>query len=465
MLQGDLSNLRRGGGSSSSRAGSFRGSFRGSSRGSRGAWRQGKDQASKADVDTTPLGRLITEFTLEDVTRLAASTGEARITDCSYAASYSLNDEKPFKILIPGQPATWRPPPLPCPLPPDNGVYMRDQNGARFPDHPIQPAVQALFTLNKTFDPSSIDIMGCASSLGDILRFVRSIDSMFRFNIEIIGNTLFFIRNCKSDVIPDVRGYGHSFLNAFTSSDSNSGSIKSHQRVVSYNFGGLKCLVRSECDGHLASYDGHETTVTEPKYDLSPLSSSSIATQKSGMKVPQDSILEIKTKSRSWGEIQKSEHLPRLWIRQIPNFITAYHNRGTFEEVKVDNVRKDLVNWETQHQDELKRFAAILRQLVTEVKRSSHLKLEIYRAGIGSLQLREREDATGQALPTSWRDRWAAIPQSSAERLTNEDDGDEDSDTYPLTRASSEGSDSSAADFSFDYTACSIDCGYCGHCA
>ncbi|KAI1750020.1 hypothetical protein F4782DRAFT_548985 [Xylaria castorea] len=459
MLQGDLSNLRRGGGASSSRAGSFRGSWRGS----RGGWRQGKDRIPKEIEDTTPLGRLITEITLEGLTKSAAS-GEVRITNCSYAASYSLDDEKPSRIIVPGQPATWRPPPLPCQLSGDSGDYMRDQNGARFPDHPIQPAVQALFTLNEAFVPSSIDVMGCASSLGDILRFARSIDSTFRFNAEMIGNTLFLIRNCKSAVIPDVRGYGHSFLNAFTSSNPDSGKIKSHQRVVSYNFGTLKCLVRFECDGYLASYNGCETIVTEPQFDLSPLPSSSIATQKSGTKVPQNSILEIKTKSQAWGEIQKGEHLPRLWVRQIPNFITAYHNHGTFQDVRVSNVRKDLVDWETQHQDDLKRFAAILHDLITEMKRASHLKLEIYRAGIGPLQLREQEDATGQALPMSWRDRWAAMPQPSSEPSTNKDDIDEDSDTYPSTRASSEGSDSSAADFSFDYTACSIECGYCGHC-
>ncbi|RYC54853.1 hypothetical protein CHU98_g11354 [Xylaria longipes] len=458
MLQGDLSNLRRGGGASPSRAGSFRGSWRGS----RGGWHQGKNQVSKGVDDKTPLGRPITEFTLDDITMSAISIGEARITNYAYAASYSLNDEKPFKIIVPGQPATWTPPSLPCQLVGDNGDYLRDQNGSRFPNHPIQPAVQALFTVNKTFDPSSIDVMGCASSLGDILRFARSIDSTFRFDAEMIGNTLFLIRNCKSDVIPDVRGYGHSFMSAFTSGNPDSGKTKSHQRVVSYNFGSLRCLVRFECDGYLASYDGNETIVTEPQFNLSPLPSSSIATEKSGVKVPQDLIFDIKTKSRTWGEIQKSENIPRLWLRQIPNFITAYHNRGTFQDVQVSNVRKDLVDWETQHQDELKRFAAVLRQLITEMKRASHLKLEIYREGTGPLQLRERGEATGQALPNSWRDRWAAMPQPSSESSTNRDDIDEDSDTYPLTRASSEGSDSSAADFAFDYTACTTDCGYCG---
>lgn len=364
-----------------------------------------------------------------------------------------------------GQPATWRPLPLPCRLPGDCGDYLRDQNGARFPDHPIQPAVQALFALDKSFDPTRIDTMGCASSLGDILRFARSIDSTFRFNTELVGNTLFLIRNHKNDVIPDVRGYGHSFLTSFTSSDPDSGKTESHQRVVSYNFGGLKCLVRFECDGHLPSYDGHATVVTKPEVHLPSPSPDSIVLREAGKIVPQGSVLEIKTKSKAYAPLQMSDHLPRLWVRQIPQFITAYHDRGSFEDVQVSDVRQDLVEWETEHQDELKRFASILRQLITEVKRASHLKLEICRSGTGPLQLRERKATATQALPNSWRDRWAARPERSPVRLTNSDDSDEDDEAYPLARMSSEGSEGSEADFSFDYTACSVECGYCGHCA
>lgn len=166
-----------------------------------------------------------------------------------------------------------------------------------------------------------------------------------------------------------------------------------------------------------------------------------------------------------------SEHLPRLWIRQLPHLITAYHNRGTFQDVRIGDCRKDLTTWETQHQYELRRFAALLRQLITEVKRASHMKVEVYRAGDGPLQLRERKGDSGQALPSSWEKRWAARPEPSLEKLAepgdeeDEEDSDSDSDTYPLTRVSSEGSDGSTADFSFDYTACSTACGYCGRCA
>jgi hypothetical protein len=343
---------------------------------------------------------------------------------------------------------------------------MRDQNGARFPDHPIQAAVQALFALDQEFDPSCIDIMGCASSLGDMLRFVRSIDSSFRFDVEIIGNTLFLVRNGKKDIIPNVRGYGHSFLDTFTSANPEAGGSKSHQRIVSYNFDDMKYLVRFECDGYLTSYDGHDTTVTEPQFSLpaQPLPGS-IPVQKRGMVVPQESVLEIKTMSQARGEIQRSDHLPRLWVRQIPYFINAYHKQGSFEDVQTHHVHKDLVDWETQHQDELKRFASTLRQLITEVKRASHLKLELYREGVGPLQLRERRGETCHALPRFWQGRWAASPGASYDCVHSQDDSDEDGEAYPLTRVSSDGSGNSGGDFSFDYTACGNECGYCGHCA
>lgn len=157
----------------------------------------------------------------------------------------------------------------------------------------MQPAVQALFILDEDFDTSKVDIMGCASSLGDLLRFVRSIETTFRFNVEMIGDTLFLIRNCRDDLIPDVRGYGHSFLDAFTSDSPSPSPIKSHQRVLSYEFAALKCLVRFECDCYLESIEGRDTVVTRPRYNPLPLPKDSIPVQKNGMVVLGDNVIAI----------------------------------------------------------------------------------------------------------------------------------------------------------------------------
>ncbi|KAI3318241.1 hypothetical protein HD806DRAFT_549290 [Xylariaceae sp. AK1471] len=233
-----------------------------------------------------------------------------------------------------GQPAAWELPLLPCQLHRDSGVYKRDQYGARFTGHPIQATVQALFVLNHNFDPSITDIMGCASSIGDIFRFARSINSTFRFDVEVVGNTLFLVRNCKNDIIPAASGYGRSFLNVSTSTGTEGGKSKSHQCIVSYDFGDLKCLVRFKCDGHFTNYDGHDTVLTKQRFHLPDQPQpSSIPLQKAGMIASQD------------------DYVPRLWLQQIPYFINAYHKQGSFEDIQIHNICKDLLDWEAQHQD------------------------------------------------------------------------------------------------------------------
>src|SRR5437764_7357210 len=89
--------------------------------------------------------------------------------------------------------------------------------------------------------------------MGNLLRFVRKIDKPFRFHVEVVGNTVFFIRReiSPTELIPNVRGYGHTFPEAYTTWETDARGSESHQRIVMYTFGGLKCLVRFESDGYL----------------------------------------------------------------------------------------------------------------------------------------------------------------------------------------------------------------------
>ncbi|KAI0011307.1 hypothetical protein F4779DRAFT_637469 [Xylariaceae sp. FL0662B] len=455
----------------------YRGRHSGSSRGySRGHapwlgnWRgrgtyqlRGEDKHFKGAIDESPLGCLIMEISLEDAKNSASSVEDAKIKECRHVGSYSLIDSDLQKIVVPGQPAAWDPPQLPSQLRGDYGEYLRDHNGARFPKHPMQAAVQSVLALNEGFDPSGIDIMGCASTLGDILRFTRSVELTFRFDVEMVGNTLFLIRNCKKEIIPDVRGYGHSFLDAFTSYGDDVNGTKSHQRIIAYTFGGLKCLVRFECDGYFVSKNGVSTVVRGlDRLNLPETSAAnSITMEKAGKIVPQDMILEIKTMSQARGQIDKSSHLPRLWLRQIPNFITAYHIRGNFEDVRKESLQEDLVNWEIEHEPELQDFASTLRCLIIEVKRASHLKLELYRTGTGPLQLRQRGGEAREALPKEWMDIWAGNPPEELGQ-GDQDTLSDDDESYP--RDNSDESEDSDGNFLFDLSACGPSCGYCGHC-
>ncbi|KAI1758773.1 hypothetical protein GGR53DRAFT_515951 [Hypoxylon sp. FL1150] len=451
-------------GSSNSHRGSWRGQA--SRPRARYTWNRGRDSTPKPEVTTPPYGSLITEIAVEN---LNTQIRGAKITDVKYAASYSLVERYSSKILIPGQPATWKPPQLPTQLPPDHGDYLRDHNGARF-KHPLQPTVQSLFALNNNFDPSNVDIMGCASSLGDILRFTISVESTFRFDVEMIGNTLFITRNHGKELIPDVRGYGHSFLDTFTSHEGNLKATESHQRIVSYSFGGLKCLLRFECDSYIEDKDTEPET-TDIDLPKTPTSSNPICPENSGKVVSQASILEIKTRSEARGPLDMSEQLPRLWLRQVPTLVTAYHARGRFADVQQKPVAHDTLTWESEHEAELQVFAAVLRQLIVEVKRAGHRKLELCRTGLGPLELREQAGALREALPAYWKDRWAGEYRQAVSPDGDDDEGRGKaargecvhSDGCPSLRESSGSEDED--EIALDYTACDFDtCGYCGHC-
>lgn len=96
------------------------------------------------------------------------------------------------------------------------------------------PAIEAILKQNPDFDTKGIDIVGCGSTLGNLLRFARNIDKKFRMIVECVGSTVFFIRreNSPTQTIPDVRGYGHTFPEAYTTWDAAVRGSETHQRVI-----------------------------------------------------------------------------------------------------------------------------------------------------------------------------------------------------------------------------------------
>lgn len=102
------------------------------------------------------------------------------------------------------------------------------------------------------FSLDDVDVFGCGSTLGNLLRFARKFKHSFKFEVDVVGKTVFFVRreNSPTEVLHDVKGYGHSFPEAYTTWDADVKNSESHQRLVQYSFGGLNMIVRSESDGY-----------------------------------------------------------------------------------------------------------------------------------------------------------------------------------------------------------------------
>jgi hypothetical protein len=149
------------------------------------------------------------------------------ITDTKFLASYNWTEGKDVSIVFPGEscgknlilqsliiqkgmPALWDPPSEATKLPQDSGEYFRDQNAARHPKHPMEPAVKAVLAQNPHFDTEAVDVFGCTSTLGNLLRFLKNDDKTFRFAVENVGRTVFFVRreNAPDELIAGPRGFG-----------------------------------------------------------------------------------------------------------------------------------------------------------------------------------------------------------------------------------------------------------------
>lgn len=413
------------------------------------------------------------------------------ITDCVTVTSYNWLDRPEPTIVVPGKPARWTPLAEPRQLKPDDGEYFRDPNAAHHPKHPMEPAVLAVLAQNAQYAREN-DVVACGSTLGNLLRFIRGEDKHFRFLVEVVDGAVFFVRreNTPRELIPDVRGYGHSFPEAYTTWDADVKGSVSHQRVLSYQFGGLRFLMRFEGDGYIlakeddvndshtrgprategvssGAVDGLAAMLDQSRVTaVVPPKGSELTVCSAGKLVDQESMFDLKTRSIRKKEAAViedtfAEQLPRLWVSQVPNFILAYHDRGKFEDISVRDACKDVKTWEREHVDALSRLAALVHHIIALVKSRPDGKLELRHVEVGRLEVREQLAGAGDALSEPVKVLWAKERSmsddvaSGREDLDDGQDDDDDGDAFNWD----EGSEP-------DFTACSADdCGYCGRCS
>ncbi|KAL0261727.1 hypothetical protein SLS55_003157 [Diplodia seriata] len=431
---------------------------------SKGRW--GFQDTESTGPPSPALGPCFQRISREDVVaKVGSEKPKAVISDCKYVGSYNwIDDNGQHTVMIPA----WTPLETPTPLNEDAGQFFRDPNAARHPDFPIEPAYRAIFAHDKSFAMEEVDIFACGSTLGNLLRFVRKVDKPFRFTAEVVGRTVFFVRreNTPTETIEGVRGYGHTFPEAYTTWEGDTAGSQSHQRLVNYDFAGLNCIVRFESDGYLK----HLQTTSAPeegRYVISKGARTSQTTIKAGGHVvSQDAVFDLKTRSvKRKGHDVLGDEIGRLWITQTPNFVLAYHDRGLFNDVHVQDVRREIQEWEAENQDSLTQLAAVIRRIVEIAKDTDAGRVEIRRHEGDMLEIHEQLPDAPRPLPPTLLESWAAKRASddSSDEILSEDGeegyflGDSD-DGGGVLFNSDDDSDQ-------DYTACSAeDCGYCGHC-
>jgi hypothetical protein len=365
---------------------------------------------------------------------------------------------------VEGKPPRWTPLARATKLAEDSGEYFRDKNAARFPKHPMEPAILALLARDPTIR-ANVDVVACGSTIGNLLPFVRNSDKRFRILVELVEDAVFFIRreNSPTELIPGVHGYGHTFPEAYTSWDPDVKGSSSHQRLLQYSFGGLDLLVRFEGDGYTAATPSASKKPPDATLDdlISGLANERIServspglhlkVQYAGEVIDQNLIFDLKTRSiKKKDQDTLGEELPRLWIAQISNFVLGYHTYGVFDDIEIRDVHKDVVEWEKTHNKDLSKLAALIHRVISEARIKADGKLELYHDGSGKLEIRAQRPEAGDALSVETRALWIG-KANTEETLGN---AHEETPEDDIAWAGDE-----------DYTACTEGCGYCGHCS
>jgi hypothetical protein len=277
---------------------------------------------------------------------------------------------------------------------------------------------------------------------------------------------------------------GHVFPDRYTRWRKDVEGSVSHQRIISYQFAGLKCMIRFEADGYLEEELRQEEEVEEgaaeqrgddtaenaqatPEID-------NIHTRAGGQLIPQHAVFELKTRGAHKKDVeQMSEHLPRMWTAQIPFFILAFHEYGLFkpEDITIRDVRGKVAAWQDENQKLLRRFSVLLEKLVSLARNPAIGKYEVCVQQPGILEIRKQGGTVTSPLPSPltwiWADQDGSDSNSSSHGVrvgAGASDGGASDDEASDADAAAH-SDLDDDGFAEDFTACSNACGYCGRCS
>jgi hypothetical protein len=287
-----------------------------------------------------------------------------------------------------GGPPKWAPPALPVTLARDSGFQFVDQNAFRVPRYPFEPVFQALSIMNPNIRLDETDIIVNRNSLRKLLDFAaEKRQDPFRMDLHMVKDTLFISRKEKKDrlMIHGSRntGYGHSLEDVFTKPEEGLETSSSHHRVICYDLGHLKCVVRFEVDAYYEDPDNSTSTDTPPQpvenittlmADLDvnappPSSTRKGATMVTRRGTPISPLKLAEIKAYKTEKISAST--PQLWFGRTPYLLTGQHDKGVVHSIRCTNVGMQFKEWEAANQDKLRKLVSLLvelKSIVHEIK-------------------------------------------------------------------------------------------------
>ena len=290
-----------------------------------------------------------------------------------------------------GSPAIWTGRSVPFTLQPDSGSHFVDQNGARMSEYPMLPLFAAADAIHENKEPvdwPAVDVVTDRNGLRKLLRWLNPSPGRevrdFRIDVELVGAKTVVLNRWEGRTRepPTGKTYGFAF-EAATGRAAPGCPSSGHHRAISYvrcpcvhayrraqcywgeqDMLDIKLIVRFEVDACLPTDANTAKTGTSDKKpsakkapelalddlvdalgDMNLTSSSTTRTTSSsspalniiraGTQVPQESLLEVTSRSKYFiDQLDWNELYPQLAISQTPGLRLGVHERGTFTEMR-----------------------------------------------------------------------------------------------------------------------------------
>ncbi|KAL0577147.1 hypothetical protein V5O48_004823, partial [Marasmius crinis-equi] len=281
----------------------------------------------------------------------------ADISNLQYIGSYNWLEAPHATIIVPGSPREWLKKNTPYTVQADTEERFVDQNAFRIPASPLLPLIACVDHLHRTtkgneaFRWASVDIVTDRNGLRKLLRWIRgNTTESFRIDLQLAGQkTVLFTRwEPRTKAFPEYYGhtFGHNFEEAATSPAKGCEGETGHHRVVQYDFGGLRLVVRCEVDAYLPAFSKSQPALavdpTKQKTETVVSSGNTTLTiREAGTIISQESLVELKTTSRkrfNAGQCPFDEIIPQMFIAQTPHLFLGIHERGYFSQVLQGNI-------------------------------------------------------------------------------------------------------------------------------
>jgi hypothetical protein len=210
----------------------------------------------------------------------------------------------------------------------DDGQRRKEENLDRKIILSLTPLFAALEVVKPAYSLLPISLVTDRNSLRKLFDFAsgtRGVGSWWQIEVEVVENTMIFTR-WEKDSYRFVTGsfnsgYGHEFEKAFIKFNSDLEDSMAHHRIIEYEIGGMKWVVRSEADGYFEEDDSgvvgqSKDEGTDPSLEhpvplakVSPasklFSSDELTVIQKGFIVSPESIIEVKCRSmKTKGESQ-----------------------------------------------------------------------------------------------------------------------------------------------------------------